>query len=441
MSSDTPLIGAPANELRATLAGFVRGDYARGFFLRVLGQAFAVIVLIEAIFLAEHFTWVFKDAVRHEADLFGISLILLCTSTEIFDLALAIAILMAAYLTLLRMRENREMLVLFASGLGPWQLSSLILVVALAGQLVSTVGSGLVDPMSHYAQRSILFVSELRSLKKGVAKGEFYYFPSYVAYAMDHVTDGAPPPTAPGGVPVIDARPPDAAVGKDRTLFVYQQIAPHTSRVVTAAQARLDGPDRSGRIVLNLNDFTSHTFADAHPMPSAGDALTRPDAIRSTGLEDLKVPRINMKVRDMSQLMMVDQLLPFTDRSSNTPEQTVVEQLFVPDHHTPDARAAQMRLLAERFSRSLLSFLAPLVALLGVAFTTRLTNWFALPLSCLALMSVNLGAEALINAVAPLGVAAALLPVFLLYAAVSVIVLTVMMWRHNDFVRPQLARS
>jgi lipopolysaccharide export system permease protein len=433
---DSPPIGAPATGLRGSLAGFVRGDYARGFFLRVLGQAFAVIVLIEAIFLAEHFTWVFKDAVRHEADLFGISLILACTSTEIFDLALAIAILMAAYLTLLRMRENREMLVLFASGLGPWQLSSLILVVALAGQLVSTVGSGLVDPMSRYAQRSILFSSELRSLKKGVAKGEFYYFPSYVAYAMDHVVDGAPPPTAPGDIPVIDARQP----GKDRTLFVYQQIAPHTSRVVTAAQARMDGPDRSGRIVLNLNDFTSHTFADAHPMPSAGDAPTHTEAIKG-GLEDLKVPRINMKVRDMSQLMMVDQLLPFGDRSSNTVEQTVFEQLFVPDHHTPDSRAAQMKLLAERFSRSLLSFLAPLVALLGVAFTNRLTNWFALPLSCLALMSVNLGAEALINAVAPVGVAGALLPIFLLYAATAWIVLTVMVWRHNDFVRPQLARS
>ncbi len=442
-ASDTPLIGTPATGLRATLAGFVRGDYARGFFLRVAGQAFAVILLIEAIFLAEHFTWVFKDAVRHEADLFGISLILLCTSTEIFDLALAIAILMAAYLTLLRMRENREMLVLFASGLGPWQLSSLILVVALAGQLVSTVGSGLVDPMSRYAQRSILFSSELRSLKKGVAKGEFYYFPSYVAYAMDHVTGAAPPPTAPGDVSVIDARPTSNPLpGKDRTLFVYQQIAPHTSRVVTAAQARMDGPDRKGRIVLNLNDFTSHTFADAHPMPSAGDAPTHTDAIKNAaGLEDLKIPRVNMKVRDMSQLMMVDQLLPFSDRGSNTDEQTLYDQLFVPDHHTVDSRAAQMKLLAERFSRSLLSFLAPLVALLGVAFTTRLTNWFALPLSCLALMSVNLGVEALINAVAPVSVAGALLPVFLLYAAVAWLVLTVMVWRHNDFVRPQLGRS
>ena len=91
-------------------------------------------ILIEAIFLAEHFTWVFRDAVRHEADLLGIALVLACTSTEIFDLALAIAVLMAVYVTLLRMRENRELLVLFASGLGPYQLGALILVVAFAAR-------------------------------------------------------------------------------------------------------------------------------------------------------------------------------------------------------------------------------------------------------------------------------------------------------------------
>ena len=191
--------------LGVTLSNFLRGDYARGFFARILSQTVAVIVLIEAIFLAEHFTWVFRDAVRHEADLPGIALVLACTSTEIFDLALAVAILMAAYLTLLRMRENRELLVLFSSGLGPYQLGALVVIVALAGQLVGTLGSGVADPLSRYAQRSILFSSELRSLKKGVAKNEFYFFPSYVAYAMDHVVDGAPPPRVAGEVSVIDA--------------------------------------------------------------------------------------------------------------------------------------------------------------------------------------------------------------------------------------------
>ena len=242
---------------------------------------------------------------------------------------------------------------------------------------------------------------------------------------------------APGEVAVIDAST-SPKPKHDRTLFVYQQIGPHTSRVVTAAQARLDGPDRSGKIVLNLNDFTSHTFADAHPMASENGAPAK----CKNCLDTLKDgPPISMKVRDMSQLMMVDQLLPFTARSSNTAEQTVFEQLFVPDYSTKDSRAAQMRLLAERFSRSLLSFLAPLMALLGVALTNRLTNWFALPLSCLALMSVNLLCEWVITRVAPLSVAGALLPLLLLYGGVAFAVFTLIVWRHNDVVRPQLARS
>ncbi len=439
--------GPEATGLRVTLSNFLRGDYARGFFTGLAMRALAVIVLIEAIFLAEHFTWVFRDAVRHEADLAGIALVLLCTSTEIFDLALAVAILMASYLILLRMRENRELLVLFASGLGPYQLGVLVLIVALAGQVISTIGSGLADPMSRYAQRSILFSSELRSLKKGVAKNEFYYFPSYVAYAMDHVVDGAPPPRAEGEVPVIDASgaaigKPAPAKGKDRTLFVYQQTGPRTSRVVTAAQARLDGPDRSGKIVLNLNDFTSHTFADAHPMPNA-NGVTRPDPLKCANCTQIlkDSPPVTMKVRDMSQLMMVDQLLPFTARTDNAAEQTIFEQLFVPDHHDKDARAAQMRLLAERFSRSLLSFLAPLMALLGVALTNRMTNWFALPLTCVALMSVNLLCEWVITTTAPVSVAGALLPPLALYAGTAYAVFTLIVWRHNEFVRPQLARS
>jgi lipopolysaccharide export system permease protein len=439
--SAPPVIGGPvpATGFRAMLRSFAKGDYARDFFKSVLGQTLAVIVLIEAIFLAEHFTWVFKDAVRHEADLFGISLILMLTSTEIFDLALAIAILMASYATLLRMRENREMLVLFASGLGPYQLSALILVVALAGQMVSTIGSGLIDPLARYTQRTILFNSQLQSLKKGVATGEFYYFPSYVAYAMDHVKDGAPPPAAPGAVPVIDASG-QAPARPDRTLFVYQQIAPQASRVVTAAQARLDGPDRTGRVILNLNDFTSHTFTDTNPAPTADGALTRPDPVSNHLSKFKDVPR--MKVRDMSQLMMVDQLLPFGSRGvANPAEQTLVEQLFVPDNSTAGARESQMRLLSERFSRSLLAFLAPLVALLGVALTTRLTNWFALPLSCLALMSVNLAGQSLIATIKPSSVTGALLPMLILYAGVAWLVLTLLVWGHNNFVRPRLGRS
>ena len=106
-----------------------------------------------------------------------------------------------------------------------------------------------------------------------------------------------------------------------------------------------------------------------------------------------------------------------------------------------EARAAQMKLLAERFSRSLLSFLAPIIALLGVSLTTRLTNWFALPLSCVVLMSVNLLCEWVITTGAPVSVAGAVLPVLLLYGAGAVIAFNLVVWRHSDLVRPQLGRS
>ena len=422
---------AAAFRFGAYLAGFVKGGFAWRFFKDMAIFTCAIIILIEAIFLAEHFTWVFRDAVRHDANLFDISLVLACTGTGIFDLALATAVLIAAYMTLLRMRENREFLALFASGLGPYQVGALVLVVSFAAFLTGIAGGGIVDPISRYAQRSILFSTELQSLKKGLARGEFYNFPNYVVYAADHP---ARPQMA--DVNVIDASGTPPPI--NRTLFIYQQIAPHTSRVITAAQASLSGPDPSGRVILDLNDFSSHTFADAHPLVGISRAETSNAAILSALKE---VPQISMHVRDMSRLMMMNQLLPFGTRGSDGAEQTIFEQLAKANSATPALRAAQMQLLAERFGRGLLSFLAPLLALAAVSLTTPRSNWFALPAVCLALMSVNLGSEALITLVSPMGVATALLPPLLLALGVAGLSGWIAVRRQGELVRPQLARA
>jgi hypothetical protein len=147
-----------------------------------------------------------------------------------------------------------------------------------------------------------------------------------------------------------------------------------------------------------------------------------------------------MKVRDMSQMMMVDQLLPFGVRGSDAAELTVFEQ-FSTKNLAPIARAAQMRLLAERFARSLLSALAPLIALAALCLTSRLTNWFALPLACLALMSVDLASEWMITAISPVGLAGALVPPVMLFLGIAALALAVIMRRQGELVRPQLARS
>jgi hypothetical protein len=56
-------------------------------------------------------------------------------------------------------------------------------------------------------------------------------------------------------------------------------------------------------------------------------------------------------------------------------------------------------------------------------------------------MAVNLLCEWVITTTAPLNVAGALLPPLLLYGGVAYAVFTLIVWRHGEFVRPQLARS
>jgi len=56
-------------------------------------------------------------------------------------------------------------------------------------------------------------------------------------------------------------------------------------------------------------------------------------------------------------------------------------------------------------------------------------------------MSVNLLCEWVITTIAPVSVAGALLPPLALYAGMAYAVFTLIVWRHSEFVRPQLARS
>jgi len=76
-----------------------------------------------------------------------------------------------------------------------------------------------------------------------------------------------------------------------------------------------------------------------------------------------------------------------------------------------------------------------------VSLTTPRSNWFALPGVCLALMSVNLGSEALITLVSPMGVATALLPPLLLALGVAGLSGWIAVRRQGELVRPQLARA
>ena len=438
--SSPPAGGGHIGSARQTSLAMRMGGFARSFFASVGITVLAVMALIEAIFLAERFTIIFRDAAQKDTNLFDIFLLLGLTSTEIFDLALAVAVLIAVYATALRMRENRELLALFAAGAGPFQVAAFTLVLAFVAQLSSLAVSGLLDPASRYAQRVILLDAEFHALKTGISKGQFYFFPGYVAFAPDLQTqeNGL---FAPGAsyLSTGHAIVPHKEVQKrqGRRLFLYEQAGPHTSRIITADRARLSGPDHSGVVRLTLIGFAQHMFDDIESASSAPSG-----AVPCPGCPAMpaQLPQIAMNVREMTQTMQVDQLLPFPPRGTDPAEETIPEELFGADAPR-DSYQADMRMLGDRFTRSFLCLLAPLIALGALCLTSRRTSYLALPLACMSLMSLNLFGEWLVRTIAPADPVQALaLPLGLTVFAMAVLTVFVAA-RQSDLVRPGLARA
>ena len=168
---------APEPVKRRTLAGLLRSLggpftklYAQRFFSGVALLVFTVMVLFEAIFVAERFPMVFRAVFQHHADPRDMGFLLLCNSTQVVDLALAIAVLVGTYWTVLRMRENRELLVLVAAGTGPFEIIALALAVAGVALVVSLTVSGVFDPAARFAERQVLFQAEFQGLRTGINK-------------------------------------------------------------------------------------------------------------------------------------------------------------------------------------------------------------------------------------------------------------------------------
>jgi lipopolysaccharide export system permease protein len=410
---------------RAVLGPFIQ-LCSRSFFAGVALQVLAIMTLVEAVFLAERFPIVFRDVFRNHAGSYDTVMLFLLNSTQVIDLALATAILMAVYWTTLRMRENRELLVLFAAGTGPYRLLALALAIAVASLIGSLTVSGVLDPASRYTQREILFNAMFRALRNGINTGQFYEFPHRVAFAPART--------------VVHSGGPGA--DPTRSLFIYEEDKTGTFRVITADLARLDGPDASGRIQIRLGGFTSRTFPSA---PSPADAIPTTlqagaQACAGCRVRPKDVPHITMYAHDVTQEMGIDQLLTFMPRGSSSEELTIFDQFRAKADPTSRVYREEMRQLGERLARSFLCLLAPLIALAAVCFTTRATNYFVLPLACMALMSLNVTSEWLIRAITPLSPLSALSIPAILMTVFAALLLAEIIREQGKLARPQLAR-
>lgn len=396
--------------LRA-LSGPFTHLYARRFFAGVAVLVFTVMVLFEAVFVAERFPMVFRSVFQHHADPRDMGFLLLCNSTQVVDLALAIAVLVGTYWTVLRLRENRELLVLVAAGTGPTQLIALAVTVAVAAMFVSLTVSGVLDPAARFAERETLFRAEFQGLRTGINTGQFYRFPGRVAYApARHPLHGV------------------VSLNQTRGLFVYEDAEDGKFRVVTADRASLEGPDAAGRILVKLGGFTSRTF----------DPLGRP--CTDCGTTTTGFSQMATLAGDVTQAMRSDQLLSFEARGAKADELTIFDQFDARAVSDDPRHREDMRLLGGRLARGFLCLLAPLIALACVCLTNRTTNYFALPLACMGLMSLNVTSEWMIRAIVPLDPWAALRTPALLTLVMAVLLLAEIFREQGKLAQPQLGR-
>ncbi len=364
-----------ARRFSLSMRALLRHGFLRGIVGRIFLQTLFFALLIEAVFLAEKFSAIFDQGVENHAPIRDIFLLLFLSSPEIFDIALAIALLIGVYRALLRAREDRELLVMSSAGVGIAQLLGLLLVVAFLAQAASLFVSGNLGPKSQYTQRVILFDAQYRVLREGGSTGQFYEFPDHLVY-VGRKSEG----TA--------ARP----------LFIRQTLG-NTDRIITADKSTLDGPDATGKMSLQLRDVLAYDFETEAAPDDAAARVTCPGC----PVLPENAPPITMRIRNFTQQFQLDQLLAFAPRGKdNASEWTLLELLGIAPPPAPVGHA-ETKSLGERFARSLLCLLAPLMAALAIAFTTRRTHTFALPLACVCLLGLDLAASALIGVITPLG--------------------------------------
>jgi lipopolysaccharide export system permease protein len=409
--SDAPARPRTLIGLVKRLSGPFLQLYAQRLFAGVAGLVFVVMLLFEAVFVAERFPMVFRAIAQNHADPRDMGFLLLCNSTQVVDLALAIAVLVGTYWTVLRMRENRELLVLVAAGTGPFQLIGLALAVAVMAMFASLYVSSVLDPAARFAEREVLFQAEFRGLRTGINTGQFYDFPGRVAFAPARQT--------PSGI---------AAANQTRGLFVYEELKDGRFRVITADHASLEGPDGQGRLLLKLGGFASQTFDPVGKTCKDCGGTT-------TGLSQMAT-----LAGDITQTMKTEQLLSFEPRGANANEMTVFEQFAANTWSTDPRHREDMRLLGERLARSFLCLLAPLIALACVCLTNRTSNYFALPLACMGLMSLNVTSEWLIRVIVPLDPWGAFRTPALLTLAMAALLLAEIFHAQGKLAQPQLGR-
>jgi lipopolysaccharide export LptBFGC system permease protein LptF len=252
------------------------------------------------------------------------------------------------------------------------------------------------------------------ALRGGITAGQFYRFADYTILARHN-------------------REQTTA----RQLFLYQTNASDAGddRLVIARRATLEGPRTDGIITLHLEDFDSFNFRPLDSSVELGGGRDCHDCPGSPA-----EPTSLVKIGNFDQQLELDDLLRFDPRGHDASEWTLLDVLGLGSSNLIPGRT-EIAEFGHRISRSLLCIVAPLLAGLALACTTRRTQIIALPFACAMLMGLDISMGFLADEMASFGAAASLAVILLTLAATLLSMIGAGLSWQDAVVRPALGRA
>lgn len=351
-------------------------------------QILAVLLLAEAVFLAESLTGLLEQVLRNGGKLIHVGYALGLTAPEIFDFALPLAIVIGLYVALYSAREDREIVVLSAAGVSWSYIPRVAVAVGIAGFIASLLVSGYFNPWMAFAKRALLFDLKAQYIFQAIAE-----------------------PGREDAIQTIQGRTFISLNGEEdgeirRRLFVHQPGDPEGWRVTQADGWGLDGPDEEGRYSLGLGQVKAYDFRE---QAVSGEALLSegkgPNLRTLPGTVAPSVPALPlMRINEVSLPVRLDNILQMIPRRLVAAEWTFSDAVGAGEALLEAAPEAVRRRAGEILARALLCLFAPLMAVAAVILSRGgASRFLALPAACGALLTVDTASRAMLGQIAESG--------------------------------------
>jgi lipopolysaccharide export LptBFGC system permease protein LptF len=391
-------------------------SYALWMLAQIAIQSLLIVALVEGIFLSEHFIDIFKDSADEIGTAIYVIYLVLLTAPEV-HFALPIAMLVAVYLVILRCRERSELLALAGVGLGGRQMIILALVVGIVGQAASFVITGSILPQTRFVFRSSLLTFRNEAIVGGGAAGHFYSFPGYTVFKW-----------------------PGQKAAEAAALFIFESRESGFDRAISADGAHILGSVGPDRWAVGFNEITAVNV----PSDLSGVGTEVPRAATSNNnCEGCSIGAENtLRLDNYVRSLDLTQLTHLDPRGSSPGEWSVGELLGISSAPHGDLSAVVLHTeLISRLIPGLLCLIAPFFGLLGVGWTNRVSQAFALPIVCGFVLFLDVAVVMLAQTLIRFGLIIGLGGVLAVFGCLLVVLVWQIESRAIAIIKPALTRA